>query len=80
MSTEQEDAVLLLELEEKITNRIREQIFAVANKAAPVAGTTTAVDLRPDMLHRALAFSLLNDPVFMTEVTKRVGQRMTNIF
>ena len=87
MSTEQEDAVLLLELEEKITCRIREQIRLMADGVAAAPSVPMQVHpslLDPGAMYRALLqnvrHSLLNDTYFVTEMTKRIGQRMSQMY
>lgn len=87
MSTEQEDAVLLLELEEKITRRIREQIRKMLDGLYD-SGTPAMVygdnALDPGHMHNHLLtqvkINVLNDPQFITELTKRIGQRMNQIY
>ena len=88
MSTEQEDAVLLLELEEKITRRIRSQIRLVAtmysSPSAAIADQISDALLDPYTIYSTLVAnirtSLLNDPTFVTEMTRRAGQRMSQIY
>ncbi len=88
MSTEQEDAVLLLQLEEKITRRIRSQIRLVATMYhSPSAATADQISdtlLDPSVIYSTLAANirttLLNDPTFVTEMTRRVGQRVSQIY
>ena len=84
MSTEQEDAVLLLELEEKITHRIREQIRMMADGIDQGMGPLHPSLCSPSAARWALIQNirqtLLNDPNFITEITKRIGQRMTTIY
>ncbi len=88
MSTEQEDAVLLLELEEKITRRIRSQIRLMATMYhSPSAAATDQISdtlLDPSAIYSTLVANirttLLNDPTFVTEMTRRVGQRMAQTY
>lgn len=85
MSTEQEDAVLLLELEEKITRRIREQIRMMADGVnTPAVHTYSDPALDPATtqyaLYQNLRAMLLNDQTFITDMTKRIGQRMGQIY
>ena len=74
------DTALMLELEEKITRRIREQIFGVMNGVEPVSGTMSAYDLSIGGIQHAMQVSLLNNPHFIRELTKAVGQKMASIF
>ena len=84
MSTEQEDAVLLLELEEKITQRIREQIRMMAEGVAVPTGTYAQVSCAPASVLSTLVanikFNLLNDAHFIAELTKRIGQKMATVY
>lgn len=78
MSTEQEDVALLLELQEKITRRIREQILAAFDGYEQAPGANTPIDLSASGMRDRMKWSLLNDHQFVTELTKRVGQKMQN--
>lgn len=83
MSTEQEDAVLLLELEEKITRRIRAQIRAVVDNIENASELHDSM-LTPGVMYGTLLQNirhhLLNDAYFVTEMTKRIGQKMSNTY
>jgi len=83
MSTEQEDAVLLLQLEEKITRRIRSQIRSMVDGSSSSAQLNDVL-LDPATMQIALVqnikSALLNDSYFVTELTKRIGQRMSQIY
>ena len=81
MNEDQEAAntALMLELEEKITRRIREQIFAVMNGVEPLSGTTSAYDLSIGGLQHAMQVSLLHNSHFIRELARAVGQKMTTI-
>lgn len=80
MSTEQEDAAMLLELQEKITYRIREQVFAAFMGTESAPGTLTTYDLSPHGLRQSMQYALLNDPTFISEMTKRIGQKMQTVY
>lgn len=81
MSTEQEDVAMLLELEEKITRRIREQIRNTIDGRA--GGTAELHDslLDPTAMHISLVMTvknaLLNDNYFIAQMTQKIGQRMS---
>lgn len=84
MTTEQEDAAMLLELQEKITRRIREQIRLMIDGVydsgnGPVP-TYPDYGLEPGTMRNSLfahvATILLNDPSFITELTRKIGQKM----
>lgn len=79
MTTEEENVAMMLQLEEKITRRIREQIYiaVVGNEFQP-GSITGALDAYS--LHSALRSNLINDPAFITEVTKKIGSKMANIY
>lgn len=80
MSTEQEDAAMLLELNEKITHRIREQIvvcvqgyeqnYGSESLDAPIVRTKLITDI---------SMYLINSPGFITELTKKIGAKMANV-
>lgn len=84
MSTEQEDAVLLLELEEKITQRIREQICMMALGTEAATGSYTPAACAPastlSTLVSNIKFNLLSDSHFIAELTKRIGQKMATVY
>jgi hypothetical protein len=71
---------MLLELQEKITYRIREQLIAMIDGADPLYGTTSPADMRASSLHTRLKWSLLNDPTFISEMAKRIGQKMQTVY
>jgi hypothetical protein len=88
MSTEQEDVVLLLQLEEKVTRRIRSQIRLMATMQHSPSAVSTA-QIADDLLDPAAIYgmlvanirtSLLNDPIFITEMTRRVGHRISQTY
>ena len=80
MSTEQEDIALLFELEKKIEQRIREQIYFVIWGMEAPAGSVSSVSLNAPDLRISLRNMLVNDPGFVTELTKKIGAKMTNIY
>jgi hypothetical protein len=77
MSTET-DVALMVELEEKIDQRIRDSMYKAIN------GYTTASPVSTTMMQSAIAVSvkasILNDNVFLTDLAKRIGQRMQNMY
>lgn len=81
MSTEQEDAVLLLELEEKITRRIREQILICATGFEPAAkdpeGTEYPAGLVNDAIANGVAMKILQNPTFVANLTRAVVQKLS---
>lgn len=79
MSTEQEDAAMLLELEEKITRRIREQIHSAIYGSELQPGSVSHHALSALELRSALKNSILNDPYLITELTKKIGAKMANV-
>lgn len=86
MSTEQEDAVLLLQLEEKVTRRIRQQIrLMVTGQHAPMRDATgDDIMLEPSAMYNTLASNLalrlINDPSFIADLTRRIGTRMAQTY
>lgn len=80
MSTEQEDAAMLLELEEKITRRIREQIYMMIWGMEGSPGNVSVASLTAADLRGSLRNMLVNDPGFVTELTKKIGAKMANVY
>jgi len=72
------DVALMVELEEKIDQRIRDSMYKAIN------GYTTASPVSTTMMQSAIAVSvkasILNDSVFLTDLAKRIGQRMQNMY
>ena len=72
------DVALMVELEEKIDQRIRDAMYTAIN------GYTTASPVSTTMMQSAIAISvkasILSDNVFLTDLTKRIGQRMQNAY
>lgn len=79
MSTEQEDAAMLLELQEKITTRIREQIYLAFNGYENTPGSIHTDALTAPSLRGKLLSMLANDPYFISEITKKIGAKMANV-
>lgn len=79
MSTEQEDAAMLLELQEKITTRIREQIFLAFNGYENTPGSVPADSLTAPALRGKVMSMLVNDPYFIAEITRKIGAKMANV-
>jgi hypothetical protein len=80
MSTEQEDAALLLELEEKITRRIREQILICATGYEPAAqdpeSTKYSAGLVNDAIVTGVTMKILQNPTFVANLTNAVVQKL----
>jgi hypothetical protein len=80
MSTEQEDAAMLLELEAKITHRIREQIMTAFNgydaTGSDLEGAYTA-KVMSDALINGIAFRVASSPTLVTNITKAVIQKLS---
>lgn len=76
MSTET-DVALMVELEEKIDQRIRDSMYKAIN------GYTTASPVSTTMMQSAIAVSvktsILNDNVFIADLTRRIGQKMQTV-
>ena len=81
MSTEQEDAAMLLELNEKITHRIREQV-AICVQGYESDLTLDPLDATAMRLKvsQEIAFALLNNPSFITNITKAVIQKLSSTY
>ena len=71
------DVALMVELEEQINQRIRDGIYTAVN------GYTNASPVSAGMVQSAVATSvktsILNDTVFIAELTRRIGQKMQNV-
>ena len=71
------DVALMVELEEQINQRIRDGIYTAIN------GYTNASPVSAGMVQSAVAnsvkTSILNDTVFIAELTRRIGQKMLNV-
>lgn len=78
-TTEQENVAMMLELEEKITRRIREQIYLVIHGHEAQPGAVTGY-LDASNMRSALISSLVNNPAFITEITKKIGSKMANVY
>ena len=72
------DVALMVELEEKINQRILDSL----HKA--MYGYTSSSPVNAAMVQAAVANAaktqILNDTAFLTELTKRIGQRMQNAY
>jgi hypothetical protein len=72
------DVALMVELEDQINQRIRDGLYTAMN------GYTNASPVSAAMAQAAVASSvktyMLNDTAFLTELTKRIGQRMQNAY
>jgi len=78
MSTEQEDAAMLLELNEKITHRIREQlVICVQGYEQDYSGEPLSISVVRNKLVSDLSLHLVNNPVFITNITKAVIQKLS---
>lgn len=84
MSTEQEDVAMLLELEAKITRRIREQIRNMIDGRTDGAAELHDSLLDPIAMNISLAMTvknaLLNDNYFIAQMTQKIGQRMSHTY
>ncbi len=80
MSTEQADAVLLLELEEKITRRIRAQILICATGYEPgmpdPEDTTYPAGFVNDAIVTGVTMKILQNPTFVANLTNAVVQKL----
>ena len=82
MSTEQEDAAMLLELQEKITHRIREQILVCAMGFEPgmpdPEGTRYSAGQINDAFVSSIASKLVSHPTFVSNMTKAIASKITS--
>jgi hypothetical protein len=72
------DVALMVELEEKIDQRVRDGVYKA------IYGFTSSSPVSASMVQSAVANAaktqILNDTAFLTELTKRIGQRMQNAY
>jgi hypothetical protein len=73
MSTET-DVALMVELEEKINQRIQNGIYAAMNGHQPAS--QVSAEIVQAAVANLVKHRILNDNVFLTELAKRIGQRM----
>ena len=82
--SEETDIASMAELEDKITQRIREQIRMMAEGYEHPLGSLPRALCGPAASYTTLVLNtrmqLLNDQSFITELTKRIGQRMNQIY
>lgn len=82
--SEETDIALMAELEGKITQRIREQIRMMADGCENQIGSVHPSICGPTTTYSTLLHNfrtqLLNDPSFITELTKRIGQKLSHIY
>lgn len=81
MSTEQEDAALMLDLQERITNRIRAEILTCANGFEPTAADPEDTKHHASFVNQAIvngvAMRILNNPTFVANLTRAVVQKLS---
>ena len=71
------DVALMVELEEKIDQRIRDGLYIAMNgytNASPVSASMVQLAVA-----RSVKDSILSDTVFIAELTRRIGQKMLNV-
>lgn len=79
MTTEEENVAMMLQLEEKITRRIREQIYMVLYGMESEPGTIADSALGAYDLRNLLRQAIINDPYSVAELTKKIGAKMANV-
>ena len=71
------DVALMMELEGKINQRIKDVMYeSVIGYTPTVPSTTSNIQYA---IAQGVKNSLLNDSSFVMELTKRIGQKMQNI-
>ena len=71
------DVALMMELEGKINQRIKDVMYeSVIGYTPTVPSTTSNIQYA---IAQGVKNSLLNDSSFVTELAKRIGQKMQNI-
>ena len=71
------DVALMMELEGKINQRIKDVMYeSVIGYTPTVPSTTSNIQYA---IAQGVKNSLLNDSSFVAELTKRIGQKMQNI-
>jgi hypothetical protein len=77
MDTQESDAAMLLELNEKITHRIREQIVVcMQGFEQDYAGEPLDISFVRNKIVSDLAMHLLQNSTFITSITKAVVQKL----
>lgn len=71
------DVALMMELEGKIDQRVKGVVYEVVTGAKPTAHVDNS-QVVANIAH-AIRSHLINDPGFISELTKRIGQKMQNI-
>ena len=71
------DVALMMELEGKINQRITDVVYEAMTGIKPTTPATTS-NIQYAMA-QGIKNSLLNDPSFVMELAKRIGQKMQNI-
>ena len=75
------DTAIMLELEEKITQRIRTEIMKGLHGSdtyQPPNGGLAAVNIRAHVVE-LIGYQLINNPTFLTDLTKKIGMKMSNV-
>jgi len=68
------DVALMVELEEKIDQRIRDGMYKAINGYENLAPTSAV--LVQTAIASSVKANILSDNAFITELTKRIGQKM----
>lgn len=71
------DVALMMELEGKINQRIKDVVYETMTGSQPSAYVTNS-NIQYAMA-QGIKHSLLNDTSFVMELAKRIGQKMQNI-
>lgn len=71
------DVALMMELEGKINQRIKDVVYETMTGSQPTAYTSNS-NIQYAMA-QGIKNSLLNDSYFITELAKRIGHKMQNI-
>jgi hypothetical protein len=71
------DVALMMELEGKIDQRIKDTMYQIMTGSKPLAPADN--NLVISNMTYAVRSHLLNDNYFILELAKRIGQKMTNI-
>lgn len=81
--TEEANTILALELDAKVRQRIRQEVTLIAQGVDIPPPTmnphSNAFDIQ-SLLAQSLVSHLCNNPYFITEITKRIGQKMQNTY
>lgn len=73
------DVTLMVELEEKITQRIRKELFVSVANFPPLNPDNIKASEVNNALLMLIRGAVINDQWTVTELTKKIGAKMSNV-